>query len=88
MLAAAVAEESKCRPLGHPGMAITSWVRLFMGNAPKKSVLNAFQIRLSDVKNLFVKMHHRPGASFVSSGLPNPTLTMIGRSRSAGAKSR
>jgi choline dehydrogenase-like flavoprotein len=58
--------------LGPPGLAIHELGTARMGNDPKKSVLNKFN-QSWDVKNLFVT----DGASFVSSGCQNPTLTMM-----------
>lgn len=55
-----------------PGMAIHEVGTVRMGNDPKKSVLDAFN-QTHDVKNVFVM----DGASFVSSGCQNPTLTMM-----------
>ena len=55
-----------------PGMAIHELGTARMGNDAKKSVLDAFN-QTHDVKNVFVM----DGASFVSSGCQNPTLTMM-----------
>ena len=55
-----------------PGMAIHELGTARMGNEAKKSVLDAFN-QTHDVKNVFVM----DGASFVSSGCQNPTLTMM-----------
>jgi choline dehydrogenase-like flavoprotein len=55
-----------------PGMAIHELGTARMGNDPKKFVLNAFN-QTHDIKNVFVM----DGASFVSSGCQNPTLTMM-----------
>jgi choline dehydrogenase-like flavoprotein len=55
-----------------PGMAIHEVGTVRMGNDPKKSVLDAFN-QTHDVKNVLVM----DGASFVSSGCQNPTLTMM-----------
>jgi choline dehydrogenase-like flavoprotein len=55
-----------------PGMAIHEVGTARMGNDPKKSVLDAFN-QTHDVKNVLVM----DGASFVSSGCQNPTLTMM-----------
>ena len=43
-----------------------------MGSDPKSSVLNQFE-QTHDVKNLFVV----DGASFVSAGWQNPTMTIV-----------
>ncbi len=58
--------------LAPPGLAIHELGTARMGNDPKTSVLNKFN-QSWDVKNLFVT----DGASFVSSGCQNPTLTMM-----------
>jgi choline dehydrogenase-like flavoprotein len=55
-----------------PGMAIHELGTARMGHDAKKSVLDAFN-QTHDVKNVFVM----DGASFVSSGCQNPTLTMM-----------
>jgi choline dehydrogenase-like flavoprotein len=55
-----------------PGMAIHEVGTARRGNDAKKSVLDAFN-QTHDVKNVFVM----DGASFVSSGCQNPTLTMM-----------
>jgi choline dehydrogenase-like flavoprotein len=73
MLDAAGAKEIKMQArVEMPGMAIHELGTARMGNDPKKSVLNPFN-QTHDVKNLFVM----DGASFVSSGCQNPTLTMM-----------
>ncbi len=58
--------------LAMPGMAIHELGTARMGDDPKKSVLNAYN-QAHDIKNLFLF----DGASFVSSGCQNPTLTMM-----------
>jgi choline dehydrogenase-like flavoprotein len=58
--------------LGTPGLCIHELGTARMGSDPKTSVLNKFN-QSWDVKNLFVT----DGASFVSSGCQNPTLTMM-----------
>jgi len=58
--------------LAAPGLCIHEIGTARMGSDPKKSVLNKFN-QSWDVKNLFVT----DGASFVSSGCQNPTLTMM-----------
>jgi choline dehydrogenase-like flavoprotein len=55
-----------------PGMAIHELGTARMGADPKKFVLDPWN-QSHDVKNLFVM----DGASFVSSGCQNPTLTMM-----------
>ena len=55
-----------------PGESIHELGACRMGENPKTSVLNQFQ-QSHDVKNLFVM----DGASFVSGGVQNPTLTMV-----------
>jgi choline dehydrogenase-like flavoprotein len=73
MLEATGAKEIKMQArVEMPGMAIHELGTARMGNDPKKSVLNSFN-QTHDVKNLFVM----DGASFVSSGCQNPTLTMM-----------
>jgi len=49
-----------------------------MGNDPKKSVLNKW-CQSHDVKNLFVV----DGASFVTAGWQNPTMTILALSMRA-----
>jgi choline dehydrogenase-like flavoprotein len=58
--------------LAEPGMAIHELGTARMGNDPKKSVCTAYN-QLHDIQNIFVM----DGASFVSSGCQNPTLTMM-----------
>ena len=58
--------------LGNPGLCIHEVGTARMGSDPKTSVLNRFN-QSWDVKNLFVT----DGASFVSTGCQNPTLTMM-----------
>ena len=58
--------------LAIPGMAIHEVGTARMGEDPKKSVLDSYN-QTHDIKNLFVM----DGASFVSSGCQNPTLTMM-----------
>ena len=73
MLEAAGAKDIRIRTrVEMPGMAIHELGTARMGNDPKKSVLDAFN-QTHDVKNVFVM----DGASFVSSGCQNPTLTMM-----------
>jgi choline dehydrogenase-like flavoprotein len=73
MLEAAGAKDIRIRTqVETPGMAIHELGTARMGNDPKKSVLDAFN-QTHDVKNVFVM----DGASFVSSGCQNPTLTMM-----------
>jgi choline dehydrogenase-like flavoprotein len=73
MLDAAGAKEIRMQArVEMPGMAIHELGTARMGNDPKKSVLDAFN-QTHDVKNVFVM----DGASFVSSGCQNPTLTMM-----------
>ena len=55
-----------------PGFAIHETGTARMGDNPRTSVLNQFN-QAHDVKNLFVT----DGASFVSGGCQNPTLTMM-----------
>jgi choline dehydrogenase-like flavoprotein len=58
--------------LAPPGLCIHEVGTARMGTDPKTSVLNKFN-QSWDVKNLFVT----DGASFVSQGCQNPTLTMM-----------
>jgi choline dehydrogenase-like flavoprotein len=58
--------------LSAPGLCIHEIGTARMGSDPRKSVLNKFN-QSWDVKNVFVT----DGASFVSSGCQNPTLTMM-----------
>ena len=58
--------------LANPGLCIHEVGTARMGNDPKKSVLNKYN-QLHDAKNVFVT----DGASFVSQGCQNPTLTMM-----------
>jgi choline dehydrogenase-like flavoprotein len=58
--------------LATPGLCIHEVGTARMGTDPKKSVLNKFN-QSWDVKNVFVT----DGASFVSQGCQNPTLTMM-----------
>ena len=58
--------------LANPGLCIHEVGTARMGTDPKKSVLNKFN-QSWDVKNVFVT----DGASFVSQGCQNPTLTMM-----------
>jgi choline dehydrogenase-like flavoprotein len=60
------------KQLANPGLCIHEVGTARMGSDPKKSVLNKFN-QSWDVKNLFVT----DGASFVSQGCQNPTLTMM-----------
>jgi choline dehydrogenase-like flavoprotein len=57
---------------GTPGLCIHEVGTARMGNDPKTSVLNKFN-QSWDVKNLFVT----DGSCYVSSGVQNPTLTMM-----------
>lgn len=61
-----------------PGESIHELGTCRMGADPKTSVLNAFN-QSHDVKNLFVV----DGSSFVSSGVQNPTLTILALSMRA-----
>jgi choline dehydrogenase-like flavoprotein len=73
MLEAAGAKNISVRSnLAEPGMAIHELGTARMGDDPKKSVCTAYN-QLHDVQNIFVM----DGASFVSSGCQNPTLTMM-----------
>ncbi len=59
-------------PISTPGILIHEVGTARMGSDPKTSVLNKFN-QAHEVKNLFVT----DGASYVSSGNQNPTLTMM-----------
>jgi choline dehydrogenase-like flavoprotein len=73
MLEAAGAKDIRVQTdVAVPGMAIHELGTARMGSDPKNSVLNAFN-QTHDVRNIFVM----DGASFVSSGCQNPTLTMM-----------
>jgi choline dehydrogenase-like flavoprotein len=58
--------------MANPGLCIHEVGTARMGNDPKKSVLNKHN-QLHEAKNVFVT----DGASFVSQGCQNPTLTMM-----------
>ena len=66
------------KDLGSPGLAIHEVGTARMGTDPKKSVLNKFN-QSHDHKNLFVV----DGASFVSAGWQNPTMTILSLSMRA-----
>jgi choline dehydrogenase-like flavoprotein len=57
---------------GPPGLCVHEVGTARMGNDPKTSVLNKFN-QSWDIKNLFVT----DGSCYVSSGVQNPTLTMM-----------
>jgi len=61
-----------------PGLSIHEVGSARMGNDPKTSVLNKWQ-QAHDVKNLFVV----DGASFVTAGWQNPTMTILALSMRA-----
>ena len=61
-----------------PGYSIHEVGTCRMGNDPKKSVLNKWS-QSHDIKNLFVV----DGASFVTAGWQNPTMTILALSMRA-----